>query len=775
MRRGRPSKGAGPAPPSEATPPSNNRMVRTGLASVGGGGERDKSSWEGMSSAVGNRSTPISPAQTAVNGGFGDSFSAFGGRASFGETFKSQTPSPPPISPAPSPSLGTASVLFSDLVSPSHSSGGLSPSNGSANAGFDAWRNGKSATGSMRPSTSSSDSSKFDKEAAFTPNYNLLSLSSKPSLPTSFSTSSFSPSPPAQSPKPPQLTGAGDAGPPLPRRPPVASSPAPVQSPLPRKPEKPELVNRASQTSPHLMASWKPPPSLATSSLKESTVPSHALTPSPTLEGFNLPTIVARKPVVDLLGDDEDGFGPSPIARPQTAPTTGPAASSDQGRPTTMSTARKRMLLVGGPSEFNFEASRGKFRPTRPSDAAPPAATLGVMGKSPSGYTSSFASSSSSFDRKPSLEKLEAKDRFPSLDDLDARSPTPPPLSVPTPVSRAGTGTQPNEWQPIVEKEDESSDDDPEEFAPKRIGRAGETPAPRSKPKPSVLQAQPLVSSPDQHARDFANLPPISRVESSEDEGDIDLGPALASIRRFAPTSNNGPKLEPTQEGWSASPIPRQTSSPVIQAPRPQTAKRQAAISSLVSRYETISSDAPVSGRTSTDGKRPPPPAKPASLRKDSTESAHRAHPSAASSSSSSWASPKADAEGFHQRFPDSEGLDGHFAASLPLPGEPSPALSSPPPPHVPPKVAPKRFGQQPSPASSLQSSHSGPARLPFKPVPLPLAPKSEEQNEEEEKFVGVSNMRSRWEGMGTGGRGTSGPPPTGPGKPAVRKEWGVV
>lgn len=437
--------------------------------------------------------------------------------------------------------------------------------------------------------------------------------------------------------------------------------------------------------------------------------------------------------MVDLLGDDDDL--PTARSQSQVPSTTGPPSLPLKSLPQATSAVSKRMSLGG-------ELPRAQFRPTRPSDAASlPPPTIGVMGKSPSGFTSSFAPAPA----KPAADPLEAKDRFPSLDDFDA------------PAVRTDSSRE-DSWQPIVEKEDDSSDDEPERFAPNRpaTGQRQATLPPATKPKPfmpaTTPAPPPMVVSPDQQARDFANLPPIRRPPSSEDEGDIDLGPALSSIRKFAPSgNNNAPKIAPPAEDDDdfAAPPPRSSYEPVLQAPTPQTAKRQAAISTLVSRYETFSNEPPA------------PPSKPASLRRagsvsSSTSSHHRA-PSA------NWISPKADVDGFQHRFPDSDGLDTHFTTSV-----------------TPPAPKPKPGPLSPKRSSTVSSAPV--QRLPFKPVPpaavspttasarpLPQKPDAEE---EEEKFAGVSNMRSRWEGIGRGG--PSGPA-TGPGKPAVRKEWGVV
>ncbi|KAK4702101.1 hypothetical protein P7C70_g4121, partial [Phenoliferia sp. Uapishka_3] len=792
MRRGRPTKGAVPEHSSTngPTPPIDNRMVRTGGASVGGGSERDKP-WEAMSgpgwpsdSANGSSSAPISAAPTAINGsqGFSDSFASLttGSAAAFGESFKRHTPSPPAKSsapPSPRPSA-SSSGLFSDLVPPKEASGGLSRSNTSGNLSFEAWKASKAAAspapGQMKGTPAlASDLPSYDRKPAFSPNYDLLKPSHQPSYGTSSLISTPLPTVPTS--QPPQLTGGSDneVAPPLPRRPPNKSSFPEVQAPTPTLPSKPELISRASQTSPHLMASWRPPTTnaQASSGLRQSSIPSPlSLSPTPTsyvstsaskpaTPAATSPSTSARKPVVDLLGDDEDDFAPSPVSRP---PPAQPVTASASLPP---STATKRMSLGG---ELGADAARGKFRPTRPSDAFVQPPTIGVMGKSASGYTSSFSPTSAYSAGKTGTanDALDAKDRFPSLDDFDAPSLN----KVHSPKEES--------WQAIVEKEEDSSDDEPEAFAPKRTVTGNGSQAslpPATKPKfvrPTPTPAPPpMISSPGQEARDFANLPTIRRPQSSEDEGDIDLGPALSSIRKFAPTGNNNATkpLPQIDDDFSPPPSPygRLQASPVIQQPTPQTAKRQAAISSLVSRYETISSVAP-----SSTGGRPPPPAKPSSLRKDSISS------STSSSSlknrppvsSSTWISPKADLDGFQNRFPDSEGLDTHFAASV----SPRPT----------PSVAPK---PKPSLLPSAQPSASSPStsqRQPFKPVPppssassspvstRPLPARPTEEEPAEEKFAGVSNMRSRWEGIGRGG---STGPSSGPGKPAVRKEWAAV
>ncbi|KAM0752909.1 hypothetical protein T439DRAFT_346657 [Meredithblackwellia eburnea MCA 4105] len=796
MRRGRPSKATTSAT-LEPAPAADNRMVRTGLASLGDSSDSKTKSWENVSGWP-SGSAPVSavPTSSALTGnGFGDSFSSMGGAtASFGESFKSLTPSPPPISasssPVPRPTTAAAASLFSDLVGPNKqgSSGGPASRNGTGTVGgFDGWKAGKSSPSipSKLSAGSTTDLPKLDKESSFVPNYNLLNLpssSSKSPPPVSFSsstldTTSFSTSTSSfgslsQSPKP-----VIDDGPPLPRRPP-GNNPTSVQAPSPQLPTKPELINRASQTSPHLMASWKAPlATSASSGLKEVSLRSRS-TPSPVMPsldgkktfspgGATLPT---RPPVIDLLGDDDDFQPPMLSASP---------SSSLASAPNKL-TNNNRLSLVGGGSDFNFEEARAKFRPTKPSESSIlSSSTVSSIGR---GVSPALASSSTyGTGRKASDDASDVTNRFPSLDDLDAMSP-PPATSLSNNSAKIPKSKEEDTWQPIVERDVDSSDED--DFAPKvipklspslpQISTAPIPPAKASKPPALSQYSSKSEPSPASASSQSSSLPPINRVMSPEEEGDIDLGPALASIRRFAPKGNDNVKLPLPSDDWSppSSPQPPSSSSPPpIQAPKP---RGHAGITGLVSRYETLSVEQP---QLSFEKKKPVPGAKPERLRKDSMESSTSGVSSGharKTSVSSSWAQSKAEVDGFNQRFPDSSGLDSLLSASA------SSQPMSPPPISAKPKV----LSQAPVAVTPPVMA----PRVPFKPTPPALSPTmstsrssnvlatsasaTSGEEEEEEKFIGVSNMRSRWEGIGRAGTSTSS---TGPGKPAVRKEWGVV
>ncbi|KAL8280057.1 hypothetical protein RQP46_007638 [Phenoliferia psychrophenolica] len=744
--------------PMPATQPE--RMVRTGLASMTLNNEWDAMSGPGGPKDGTSTSAPISAHPTASNAGFGDAFeprnangNGNGLAPAFGESFKSLSPSPPSRGPSPGPAASanapssrsaSAAGLFSDLVAPSASA---SNANANANLSFEAWKLSKQTSSS---SSSPSPLATGAPEPSFSPNYGLLKLDSAPPPPSSLS------------------SAVEELAPPLPRRPPqsnqsqsqgsgqgqkTASAAEVVHSPLPQRDypssTKPELISRASQTSPSLLNDWKPPSSSATASASSyskqtdqwrpakqhsAPTPSTALPYSPPRN---------RKPMVDLLGDDE----PEP---PAAATRTGPPALPPKSLPTSPPpTANKRMSLNG-----ESLPSRAQFRPTRPSETTTMGKQASIVGKNDDVMT-----------------------RFPSLDDFDA------PV-VPASASGGRQSEGDEQWQQIVERpevdaDDDSSDDDegpqqPSSFLPRRPPSSSLPPAtlpepsslPIRSPSPPFHHPSPLSPTPSQKQRDISNLPPIRRPPSSESEGEIDLGPALSSIRKFAPVGNNNARpptlAEADDDDDFEAPTPKNREPLVLQAPTPQTAKRQAAISSLVSRYESISNEPP------------PPPSKPASLRRgdsisssaSSTSHQHaKRHSVSSSSASNSWISPKADVGGFESRFPNEGGLESHFAAPAPPPAATKPLFTP-----RPSSSSSQRLPFKPVPPTSSSSNTSSPSS--FKPTAT-STPTKEEKEEEEEKFAGVANMKSRWEGIGRGGSG--GPPPTGPGKPAVRKEWGVV
>lgn len=784
MRRGRPTKG-GLAPSSAETA----RMVKTG-----GEAPLADHAWQDMGgSSAGNGSgagsvwpTGKSAPSTGSNG-FGDAFSSKpvegdGARsspamASFGDSFdpssKGFTPS---SSSVKSPTKGGA--MFADLV-PSTSSSSPKPgpmmpqgAGGLGEFGNEGW-SGRSSSATAAPSAPPKAVAQEDDETAvFESTYPSLSLdddllppstsftpTTKTSTPSSITANSFVP--PSASPAPPQLTG--EAAPPLPRRP-VASETSLPTSPTP----KPQLVSRSSQTSPHLLAGWKPPNVGTSSRLNRSEV-----------AGPEESTRTKRQSV-DLLGDDDGGsegafatkpfpsasysrLPPPPTLPPLTDPVPASSSTSSNGN-----VAGKRMSFAGTGS-WSGDVGREKFRPVKPtSDASAPPPP-------------------------PSSTGVEATQRYPSIDLLDA---TPPPVSA--------VGVKDDDgWQPIVEKQDvddESSDEEPEEFAPRRqAGNAnGREARPLPQPPTSLQPAAQIIN---------ATLPPITRLDSmssSEGGGDIDLGPALASIRKFAPVAEQPlaeqpPPPQAAKDDWSPpaavsrstfsssphqqrSPSSSSSAGPPLLAPKPQSTK----LNNLVSRYETLSVEPPSSPVASTptggssNSKRPPPPLKPTGMRRDSlsSSSSHTSGSSTATGTGTGtgrsnrphWASKVASPQHFQQRYPDAgEGLDRHLSSSSasasgsggagggPGAGERTPPARAPPFKPVGPTGTPKR--------------EEG-VRKELPPAPAPAQQQGEkEEEEEEEKFAGVRNMKSRWESMGRGGAGSSGP-----GKAVGgRKEWGVV
>lgn len=509
----------------------------------------------------------------------------------------------------------------------------------------------------------------------------------------------------------------------------------------------------------------------------------------------------------DLLGDDadnEDAFAPKPINAPSSAPSTLPSATLPPLTQPTASTlppltqtvptsstgnvASKRMSFIGGAGQsFDSASTREKFRPVKPSESTP-------LTKSPAPIATPPAPSPKAPTAAAATDE-DAEKRYPSIDLLDA---TPPAPSLKVSTEPLPTGSREDSWQPIVEKEDveESSDDEPEDFAPRPIGNSsGRESRPLPQPPASTSTGlQPAANI----TTSSSTLPPITRLDSmssSEGGGDIDLGPALASIRKFAPVVEQ-PTQQPNDD-WSPPTISRPSFSPThspvtsrgppILAPKPQSSKRQAAITNLVSRYETLSTTTSPSSESapyalgpnttgsSSSSKRAPPPtsAKPTGLRRGDSLSSNTSDRQQATNRPH-WASKAASPHHFQQRFPDAEGLDKHLTGELPS---------------TPPSASSSSFG------GAGRAGGAGGDRQPFKPVgppgtpkrdsflsvqpnvhssggrPLPTVPSAtqEQQEEQEEKFAGVRNMKSRWESMQQ--QQSSGP---GNAKGA-RKEWGVV
>ncbi|GAA5967426.1 hypothetical protein JCM11641_000544 [Rhodosporidiobolus odoratus] len=944
MRRGRPGK-------SSATTGQGgteaNRLVRTGLATVGSQqeGNHNASEWEnfGTSSAAaaGQSSTVMSssgfdaaPGQGGGDDGFGDVFAPTSNRGS-----KS----------AAVGELGTAielpanAAMFAELVPPSlaaNDAGRKSPMN--LLRAQQQQQQQKEAEERSKARQGDEERQRF--EAAF-PDISLEPdlapfASSQPSQPQQQSLiDAPSPSPPlppvpgAGGNMPSQLTGdlpssassSAAPGPPLPRRPPTAEparlptpgAPSPVISPppsssqdqTPRAGFRPNLVSKASQTSPHLLASWRhgsSTPSTASgqatgSGLKKSSVPEFELS-SPPLGGESpVPSPSQRlngvgqgpsKPAFDLLGDDDDddvdsgnfdalapGSSRSPaptdfVASPSSVTSVLPTLVSPE--PTLPPTPSEPMSSIAG----NVASKRMSFdaAPSPPPTSQPQSGTTGQgqerekfrpITKRTSWLPSSSSAKSSlggataspSGSPKPGLPPKLVKEDEEEAGNVEERFPA---LSISERegVTQRENGTREGgeQWEKLVEKEDadDSSDGDAEEAGPPKSATKATAPAfddeddfaPRVPPsassstssrprfvrgfKPSQLSQPsqqgsstlpPLSSSPAPLASPgfdtSATLspPPASRgfstssSSSASGGGGIDLGPALASIQRFAPSSSTSTSSAPpslkhllnSQEDDNDFPPPPSpavkppTSPPSIASPKPLPSSRnKAAINSLVSRYDGL-------GGPLTGG---PPPVgmKPVGLRKDSTGG------SAASASMSARTGMGTSAHGYLREevkpralpqwsnsatMPQQEEEEDDFPpVPPPKPSTPSYTGSSatsraPFKPTLPPGSPSssststgygsigRRTSQYGAPSSASRPAlNAAPLRSPASSPAPPLKTHQQQAEEEERPFAGVSSMKSRWENLAQkGGAGEQGQ--VGGGGRSVpggkRKDWAAV
>ena len=658
---------------------------------------------------------------------------------------------------------------------------------------------------------------------------------------------------PASATLPSQLTGeqpSAAPGPPLPRRPPTASPslpPAPAPKPEPhRQVTKPGLVSRGSQTSPHLMASWRPQHS-ALSSLSSAAAagPSAGAAPPPqqpsTLRQSSIPELALEngdepghsKPIVDLLGDDDAPTLQSltPVLRATPSPT--PQGPSD-------TFASKRASFLGAQPPSSAAASSGgsaereKFRPvTKRMSLSPAGSPKPVLAPAPAATP------------KPEPEREQSvEERFPALSLDDEAAPA-------SGAARAANGSA--EFERVVEnEEDDSSDDeqsrgatppasakvaapafdDDDDFAPRKPARSTASERPSFSTRASsgikltTSSPPPLERKESGHAAASESVVHPSRQLStassaSNGDGGIDLGPALASIRKFAPQGNGqappSSLLDDQDDFAPSSPPPKPMLPPAapLVAPKPQPVGRKQAINSLVSRYEGLGS--------ALTGGPPPVGVKPAGLRKDST----------GSSTGSGAAHALHSREGVRpQRLPQwgaAAVADGakspvgsvHSVREVP---EDNPTKS-------PPTMSPPPVALKPSTTStsfSAMGPSSATARAPFKPTPPPGSPSSPasaslrpsygvhtsrpsfgsrapppassqpppvhssarpppppassaapDAPEEEERFAGVSNMKSRWESMNRAqepqqGQGRAGAGPGG-NAAAKRRSWAQV
>ncbi|GAA6059434.1 hypothetical protein JCM10212_005373 [Sporobolomyces blumeae] len=877
--------GAVPSRPTSAQPPAPTASI-VSSTTQGSASTPNLNQLPGMQGLASQVSPMRRGRPGKTPGGSKDGWAAFNATSSpmgsngsrsqdgFGDAF---TPSVSTASKSPEVPLETQVELpsnmgmFKDLASPNPAAKALDTAKA-------AQKQGEDDDDERRRFESTFPALLDDDLAPFGPTSTSVPASVPPIMPESASVTS---------PKPAgmQLTGEA-AGPPLPRRPPTAS-PAPpeatsaptsvsIDGPAPPT-GRPLLVERASQTSPHLLASWKngsgssasstasqPPASAQAngrSGLRQSSIPEFDLSaPSPT-DG---PAQPPKAPAYDLLGDDADDEGFAASSKIDTfaaqtvplpaSPAPPPAKSSSPVPPpkptaSTNNVASKRMSFLNPSSSpvsavRQDEKEREKFRPVRKSSVG-----LASIGGKKEGDRS---------------EGAEAADRFPALPEEEKAD-------------------RPREFEEVVEKEEtgDSSDEETGMVSATPAGRIDKPSfsddddfAPRSVPLPTTSQSAPtgrprfgakassqslvtaagglsLASSPGSidskplPAEVLPSEPPaasrsttLSSVASSEGGGDIDLGPALSSIRKFAPSAGNtynsslldeqdeddfppSAKVSSSSAGGAtpstlppitstappASTLPplvsntpavatpsvapsataatgfvpsRPTSAqPPLVAPKPRKAG-PGGINSLVSRYEGLG--------TSLTGGPPPIGSKPAGLRKDSTGSnaslgrdavnprplpqrglSNASNASASSSTAAStvgapphWASKIASPELAGQRFPDQNSLDQHLTSNTEGPASLKPSTPA--------------FESTSSQQTPVQAPSS--ARVPFRPTPPPSSPQSARSrysiagpptssstastaapgrlgtnanaggDEEEERFAGVSNMKSRWESM---------------------------
>ncbi|GAA5946969.1 hypothetical protein JCM3765_002095 [Sporobolomyces pararoseus] len=668
-------------------------------------------------------------------------------------------------------------------------------------------------------------------------------------------TSKTTSEPPVTSLKPIGLDLTGE-GPPLPRRPVNTSSPAPPAptstQTTPTEPyssastfnsARPRFVERGSQTSPHLLASWKngstssasPSSSTAPASQPPTTVPNgkSGLRQS-SIPEFDLSSPGAetnsKPPTFDLLGDDDndhalDSYTPgtvplpkSPLPQPLDQPKS-PALPPKPAFDTDNSFANKRMSFMSStpPPQRLEEKEREKFRPIRKS-------TFGLNG--------SGAEKAEDKDKEKAVEEEKPiEERFPALSDsgTSQKASHPAGKEFEEVVERDADGPDSSDDEtstPVpAPKVDKPAFSDDEDFAPRPPQQKAAT-VPSRPTFGAKLPSQTSLSSatnrlsladsptPLQARNDGSSeslpttLPKPSRsttmssVSSSEGGGDIDLGPALASIRKFAPSGNNNAQhsildeqdedefsppdapsatgLPPLSKSTShptstlppiTSPVPTITAPlvssstapttgfvptrpssaqpPPLLAPKP---RKPGALNSLVSRYEGL-------GTTLTGGP-PPVGSKPVGLRKDSTGSNAslgrdtvnpRPLPSRGTSNistngtaASSWkvTSPEPVNDRFSEGHNLAQQLESSSSSTPPItspkPSTPTQPAARAPFKPIPPAASPQiqssrsRYSMAGPPSSAPSNSNSGPTQ----------------DQEEEEKFAGVRNMKSRWESM---------------------------
>ncbi|GAA5932321.1 uncharacterized protein JCM15063_001190 [Sporobolomyces koalae] len=662
---------------------------------------------------------------------------------------------------------------------------------------------------------------------------------------------------PAPSPKPVGLDLTGE-GPPLPRRPPSSnklvssSSPEPATERNPLSPglplasqvdssatQRPLLVERGSQTSPHLLASWKngssstnnndstpskpqtTDPANGRSGLRQSSIPEFDLTSPPLDSAQPSSSQVPKSPVIDLLNDDDDddrtlldGFykpgmvsplPPSPALDQQPVQRSPSTSASPIPLPKP-SMASKRMSFVPSSNATASIQDREKFRPIRKSivgaGGAPTAGTGNVEG-----IAGESAKLDEATEKKEEVSSVE--DRFPAVS-----------VTAPSPTEFKKKN---NEFEEVIERDDQDdgavsseeestkpvpvagkiqkpsfSDDEADGFAPSRTPvyqpkttssgpirpRFGQFSNSRSSIHSTSMVAQDNRSSeslPTKLPSPSSGLITRSDTLSSQEEGggDIDLGPALASIHKFAPrgndqaTTEDSPLQDQTEDSAKSSTLPpvaapaperaatlpplndsssssstgggfvptRSLSSnpPLVGSPKP--VRKPTGINSLVSRYEGMG--------TSLTGGPPPIGTKPKGLRKDST------------GSNSTLGRDQVNPQRLPSRQLPEVGSQGVAATSSERPREPGFV----------------RVPFKPTPPSSTTASPHNRYSLSLPPKEINMNAKNGHvepvrgqngQEEEEERFAGVRNMKSRWESMGQ-------TPSTQTGSSGKRKSWAQI
>lgn len=501
---------------------------------------------------------------------------------------------------------------------------------------------------------------------------------------------------------------------------------------------RPDLVNRGSQTSPALA---KAIPSAA-----PAPAPAAASEPNPRPR----PASVSEKPhaLRDFLADDDydDGFE-APVPRSQS----GLVDVDFEAKPS--KPYNKRLSMPIAPSALaSNAANREQFRPrARPSaveEVPEPALPPRPKPKPTPSRGKSLASlSSDSSDDEPEDASghhygatLPGQGSSAADDDFEAptirrSAPKAPEDSLletpnemgPTPLPQVTSPPAPQASAPIP--------------APKPV--APSVPEAASAP---ALPAQPLMTAtPDQ-------LPPRPISDISEEDEDV-VARRRAAIAKFAPSAvgdnsedDGGVNRDPfaSRIGYrpespeAKRPGGGRNTGPPLRAPKPQSLRNSAAITSLVSRYETLSTEPttspmspPPSGSTSS---KPLPPVntgtKPAVPAKNITGAstgvpAKRSSLLVGSSAEAPRPSAEVQATGDRPRF---------RPTTMNRPASPPKASSGPP-------AAVRR--------AHIPRQSLGPGQLP-PPINLRAEAKVDgqaggESEEEEERFAGVAHLKHKW------------------------------